>query len=337
MNSPTSLDPVFLPLHPEVERMRARWDTMPSLSALRRALNGVPEEVVADYIRVLAREAVGTGEAERCVNTLRRMDAVLERSATDAVADVRAVMNQVLTAVLIEMGRLDEAMVTAAMTLSILSATPKRKDLMFSRTLALTLYDLSLLRVKRNEYRHAERQISKALKLFDRLSKLDPGRFGSAVVMALDASTSIYRSRVEQVNLLAHYQVAATTYLELAKAGGEDAVTRLVTSLENEGRTLASMGRYRESVQFFTRALKYLGKIESEFGERQLTLSVDLGEALLNMNATRDKGVHLLNTMLHKASRLGAAEQHSRITNILLNAKSRNLDILGLWHKIFPK
>ena len=337
MNSPTSLDPVFLPLHPEVERMRAEWDAMPSLSALRRALNGVSEEIVADYVRALARDSVNAGEADRCVNTLRRIDAVLERSAADNGVDVRAVMNQILTAVLIEAGRFDEALATAATTLSILSATPKRKDLMFSRTLALTLYDLSLLRVKRNEYRYAERQIAKALKLLERLSRLDPGRFGSAVVMALDASTSIYRSRVEQVNLLAHYQVAATTYMELAKEGGEDAVVRLVASLEEEGRTLASMGRYREAVQFFTRALKYLGRIEPEFGARQLTLSVDLGEALLNVNATRDKGVHLLNTMLHKASRLGAAEQHSRITNILLNAKSRSLDILGLWHKIFPK
>ena len=77
--------------------------------------------------------------------------------------------------------------------------------------------------------------------------------------------------------------------------------------------------------------------MEPDFSMRQLRLSVDLGEALLQANATRDKGVHLLNTMLHKASRLNAVDEHSRITNILLNAKSRNLDILGLWHKIFPR
>lgn len=332
----TSLDPVFLPLRTEAQRLYdgriAGSDAMPTW----RSLSVEPDEVVADYVRALAHDAVADGATDACVGALRRIDALLEHVG-DKKSDIRAALNQVLTAVLVETGRLDEAMTSAATTLSILSATPKRKDTMFSRTLALTLYDLSLLRVKRNEYRHAERQIAKALKLFERLSRIDPVRFGSAVVMALDASTAIYRSRVEQVNLLAHYQVATTTYLELVRGGAEDAVVRLVASLEDEGRTLARMGRYREAVQFFTRALKYLARIEADFTPRQLALSIDLGEALLNVGVTRDKGVHLLNTMLHKATRLGAADQHVRITNILLNAKSRTLDILGLWHKIFPK
>lgn len=41
--------------------------------------------------------------------------------------------------------------------------------------------------------------------------------------------------------------------------------------------------------------------------------------------------------MLHKATRLGADEQHRRIVGILLNANTRRLDILGLWHKLFPR
>ena len=66
-------------------------------------------------------------------------------------------------------------------------------------------------------------------------------------------------------------------------------------------------------------------------------MSIDLGESLLNVKATRDKGIHLLNTLLHKATKLGAETEHRRIVDILFNAKSRKLDILGIWHKVFPK
>ena len=123
----------------------------------------------------------------------------------------------------------------------------------------------------------------------------------------------------------------------MVNSGIEDATSRLVESLYTEGRTLAQMGRHREAVQYLTRALKYLTKINPIFDLRQLTMSIDLGEALLNVPASRDKGIHLLNTMLHKATKINAGEEHRRIVDILLNAKSRRLDILGIWHKVFPK
>ena len=97
------------------------------------------------------------------------------------------------------------------------------------------------------------------------------------------------------------------------------------------------MNRYREAIHFYTRALKFLTRIESEFSPQQLELSISLGEALIQTKNTRDKGVHLLNTMLHKATKLNAPNEHKRIVNILLNTRNNKLDILGLWHKMFPK
>ena len=55
------------------------------------------------------------------------------------------------------------------------------------------------------------------------------------------------------------------------------------------------------------------------------------------MKTSRDKGIHLLNTMLHKAIKINAEDEHRRIVDILLNAKNQKLDILGFWHKIFPR
>ena len=47
--------------------------------------------------------------------------------------------------------------------------------------------------------------------------------------------------------------------------------------------------------------------------------------------------MHLLNTMLHKATKLNADEQHRRIVEILYNAKHGSTDILSFWHKLFPR
>lgn len=196
---------------------------------------------------------------------------------------------------------------------------------------------MALLHSSRGEYKQAERELEKALKVFERLARINPDRYGPAHILAQTAASSIYRSRLRQANLLAHYQVATTTYLEQVNAGIEDATVHLIESLHTEGRTLAQMGRHREAIQYLSRALKYHTRIAPEMDLAQLAMSIDLGESLLNVKATRDKGIHLLNTLLHKATKLGAETEHRRIVDILFNAKSRKLDILGIWHKVFPK
>lgn len=97
------------------------------------------------------------------------------------------------------------------------------------------------------------------------------------------------------------------------------------------------MSRQREAVQYFTRALRYLTRLEPDFSEKQLSLSVDLGEALLAQKTTREKGIHLLNTMLYKASKLSDDTEHRRIVDILFHARNSDRDIFAFWHKLFPR
>ena len=156
-------------------------------------------------------------------------------------------------------------------------------------------------------------------------------------MMSVNAATQIYRSRERQTAALANAHEATAAYLTDAAAGVEGAAMLLIDSLAQEGRTLAKMSRQREAVQYFTRALKYLAKLQPDFGLQHLELSIDLGEALLEVKATREKGVHLLNTMLHKATKLNADDQHRRIVEILYNAKHGSIDILSFWHKLFPR
>lgn len=334
-----SLEPLFITPTSDIEALRAVARRNPSMAELRHTLADVPFNTAFDFFRAMAIDRIERGEIDKAITLIQETDALLMRSGTDEgkQLDMHAALMQVLTALQIEKDDFSEAVVNAASTLTLLAQEPKRKDEPFLAVLGSLLYDIAYLHAQRSEFKQAERELEKSLKIFERLAKSRPDRYGSAVIMAQNASTSIYRSRVKQVNLLAHYQVATSTYLQMVNSGIADSIERLVESLHTEGKTLAQMGRHREAVQYFTRALKYLTKYNPAFDRRQLEMSINLGESLLNVPASRDKGIHLLNTMLHKATKINATEEHRHIVDILLNAKSRRLDILGLWHKVFPK
>lgn len=334
----TSLDKVFIAVDNQQSlRVLEAYREERGLFALRHELAQASLSTIIDTLRLVAQTMVEDDGISKVTAQMHWLDTLFSRKNSDNVADVLVAIKQVYVALLVEDEKIDLAMNVAAEALTLLAQNARRKDEDFMALLAMLLYDLAQIHCAKKEYKQAEREIAKSMKLLERLSKMKPQRYGSAHIIALNASTSIYRSRVDQANLLAHYQVATSTYLAEVNSGILDATTRLITSLENEGNTLSQMNRYREAIHFYTRALKYLTRIEPEFSLRQLRLSIALGEALIQAKASRDKGVHLLNTMLHKATKLNATADHRRIVEILLNARNNRLDILGLWHKMFPK
>lgn len=295
---------------------------------------------IYDMMRLQVCEMIEAGNSDTVVKRLVRLDEMIEADTEKSthLLNVHAAVKQLLTAVYIETGQNDAALRCAAATLSLLASNPRRKDEPFLSVLASLLYDIAFLHSCRDEYKQAERELEKSMRILDKLARINPGRYGSPYIMALNATTSVYRNRERQAELLAGYQAATNTYLEMVKSGVADATERLIDSLSTEGETLARMGRYREAIQFYMRAIKLLTKVEpSVTTMRQLRLSIELGDAMLHIESMRDKAIHLLNTMLHKATKLNAAEEHRRIVDILAESRTRSLDILGLWHKIFPK
>ncbi|WP_290158845.1 hypothetical protein [uncultured Duncaniella sp.] len=334
-----SLEDVFAKPTTDISSLRALVRRNRSMSELRHAIGEVEFDTAYDFLRSTAIEMVGSGEIDRAIRGLEEIDALITRSGENDhhLLDIHAALMQILTALFIEKDDMESAMSSAASTLTLLSQEAKRKDEPFLQILGALLYDIAFLHTRRKEYKQAERELSKALKIYERLAKTNPERYATPHVMALNATTATYRNRVKQAELLAHYQVATSTYLQLVNSGVSEATGRLVDSIKSEGDTLAQMGRHREAMQYYTRALKYLTKIEPEFTLKQLQLSISLGEAMLRVNAMKEKGIHLLNTMLHKATKINATEEHRQIVDILFNARSSSLDILGLWHKVFPK
>ncbi len=339
---PLSIEPQFI-ADVAGDELKAHHRRLKNAADTAKLLRTLPFNTAYDLMRLALRTRIEKNDIEAAIDLATAIDAIIVPEDADPTElapvdrDLHAMLLQLVTTLQVEADRADDALVTAARLLTLLAAEPKRKDEPFLQTLGALLYDIAYVHNSRGQYKQAERELEKSMKVFERLAKNAPERYASAHILAQNASTQVYRSRVKQVNMLAHNQVATSTYLDMMNEGIEGAADRLIESLASEGRTLAQMGRYREAVQYFSRALKYLTKIEPEMTDRQLELSVDLGEALLNVKVSREKGVHLLNTMLHKATKLGNDAQHRRIVDILLNAKSRRLDILGIWHKVFPK
>ena len=337
--SDETIQPIFIAPSPEADKVKASVDPGMTNSELRDVFAAMPFTTAYDYARGLARALVEEGKGPEAVDRIGRFKDFLADTSGEAtpLGNLHAALAQIHASLLIEAGDTDEAMRSAAYCLNLLAQDPKRRDEPFLSVLAALLYDIARVHTDRGEHRQAEREIEKSAKIYERLARTSPERYGPAHLLAVAAATTAFRSRVRQASMLAHFQAATGAYMEMMTTGVEGAAAKLVESLTHEGQTLARMGRHREAVQYFTRALKYLTRIEPEFTERQLLLSVDLGQSLLSIKANRQKGIHLLNTMLHKAARLNADATHRRIVEILADTRTPSIDILGFWHKIFPR
>lgn len=335
----TSLQPLFLPSSSDISAQMAITEGDINMSDLRHAVAALPFNTAYDFFRAAAHSFVERQEIDKAIDYLLEFDALATRFAEESrtMLDIHAALMQILTAIYLTADMESEALKAAASTLTLMAQEPRRKDEAFLSVLASLLYDIALIHNARDESKQAERAIEKSMKIFERLARLNAARYGSAHLSALNASTQIYKSRIKQSKTLAEHQMATNTYLRQLNEGIEEAGLRLVDSLAAEGRTLAKMGKHREAIQYFSRALKTLTKISPEFNLQQLELSIDLGQSLLTIKASREKGIHLLNTMLYKANKISADDQHRRIVEILLNAKNPDMDIFGFWHKLFPR
>lgn len=333
-----SLEQLFIPVTTDIERLVTLEREGHPMSEIRHATGNVDFRTAYDFMRAVAKEKADAGDTDSAIVRINEIDQLLGRmEESGMVLDTHTALMQILTALHVTKADFDSAMVTAAKALNLLAQSPKRKDEPFLSVLATLLYDIAQIHFARGEFRQAERDIEKSIKIFERLIKLDPERYESAHIVATNAATRITRSRQKQIEMLADFHRSVADTLKLVNSGAEEAMSLLIDSMAREGETLVKMGRQREGIQYYSRALKYLTRIEPDFSERQLRLSIALGEALLQAGTTREKGIHLLNTMLHKATKLRLPEEHRRIVEILVSARERSLDILGIWHKIFPR
>ncbi|MDE6826166.1 MAG: hypothetical protein K2J18_05300 [Paramuribaculum sp.] len=334
-----SLEPLFIPTTSDPGPLADLARDEAALGQVRHAVDSLPFNTVYDFMRSAAREMAQEGLTDKAISYIGAFDEMFTRAGDPdrQSLDYHAALMQIKGALQYRAGQTDEALATAAMTLQLLAQEPKRKDEPFLSVLASLLYDIALIQNERGEYKQAERSLEKSTRLFERLARIDAARYSAPHLLAMSATTKVYRSRSKQAEALTALHQQTESYMEQTEEGAEDAAMKLIDILAEEGRTLAKMGRHREAIQFLSRAIRMLTRLEPELSERGLGISVDLGISLLTQKSTRDKGIHLLNTMMHKATKLRADEEYQRISDALSHDKEGTFNILSIWHKIFPR
>lgn len=196
------------------------------------------------------------------------------------------------------------------------------------------LYNLARVHHIVGENIKAEKELMKAQKLLEKLAKSNKLRFGASIINAIEASTTIFNSRLKQMNVLAHYQVATDLYLDKAHKGITQAIHDLVDSLQKEGDLHLKIGNYRDAVKYYTKALRYQKKVTPKMGERELRISINMGRALLHITTRQSTGEQLLRSLLPLAERLDALNEKNEI-QALLEHKGKTFDFMAFLKKMF--
>ena len=208
----------------------------------------------------------------------------------------------------------------------------------FNAIVAALLLNLALAHHQMGDNSRAAKELTKAQQLLERLAKRNEARFSAMLLMAVEASTEVIKSKTKQMNVLAYYQSASELYMSELNSGGSNdtrtALSNLVDTLGKEGDIMLEMGNGRNAVKYYTKALRYQKKLGEKMGHRDLQLSIGLAKALMRLINRRAAAEQLLRSMLPLAQRLDATAEAHEIQE-LLNNKNKNVNIMTLLKSIF--
>ena len=241
-------------------------------------------------------------------------------------------------ALLIDSGNPSLSLGAAENALLVLSDHQGKKTEDFNAIVAALLYNLALAHHDMGDNSRAAKELTKAQQLLERLTKRNEARFSAMLLMAVEASTEVIKSKTKQMNVLAHYQSASELYMSELNSGDANAtrtaMSNLVDTLGKEGDIMLEMGNGRNAVKYYTKALRYQKKLGEKMGERDLRLSIGLAKALMRLINRRAAAEQLLRSLLPLAKRLDATAEVNEIQE-LLNNKNKNVNIMTLLKSIF--
>ena len=241
-------------------------------------------------------------------------------------------------ALLIDNGNPSLSLGAAENALLVLSGHLGKKTEDFNAIVASLLLYLAIAHHDMGDNSRAAKELTKAQQLLERLTKRNDTRFSALLLMAVEASTEVIKSKTKQMNVLAHYQSASELYMSELDSGDANAtrtaMSNLVDTLGKEGDIMLEMGNGRNAVKYYTKALRYQKKLGEKMGERELHLSIGLAKALMRLINRRAAAEQLLRSLLPLAQRLDATSEVHEIED-LLNNKNKNVNIMTLLKSIF--
>ena len=241
-------------------------------------------------------------------------------------------------ALLIDSGNPSLSLGAAENALLVLSEHQGKKTEDFNAIVASLLFNLALAHHDMGDNSRAAKELTKAQQILERLAKRNETRFSALLLMAVEASTEVIKSKTKQMNVLAHYQSASELYMSELNSGDANAtrtaMSNLVDTLGKEGDIMLEMGNGRNAVKYYTKALRYQKKLGDKMGHRDLQLSIGLAKALMRLINRRAAAEQLLRSLLPLAQRLDATAEVHEIQD-LLNNKNKNMNIMTLLKSIF--
>ena len=239
---------------------------------------------------------------------------------------------------LIDGGNPSLSLGAAENTLLVLSNHQGKKTEDFNAIVASLLFNLALAHHDMGDNSRATKELTKAQQILERLAKRNEARFSALLLMAVEASTEVIKSKTKQMNVLAHYQTASELFMSELNSGDANAtrvaMSNLIDTLGKEGDIMLEMGNSRNAVKYYTKALRYQKKLGEKMGPRDLRLSIGLAKALMRLINRRAAAEQLLRSLLPLAQRLDATAEASEIQD-LLNNKNKNMNIMTLLKSIF--
>ncbi len=239
---------------------------------------------------------------------------------------------------LIDGGNPSLSLGAAENTLLVLSNHQGKKTEDFNAIVASLLFNLALAHHDMGDNSRATKELTKAQQILERLAKRNETRFSALLLMAVEASTEVIKSKTKQMNVLAHYQTASELFMSELNSGDANAtraaMSNLIDTLGKEGDIMLEMGNSRNAVKYYTKALRYQKKLGEKMGLRDLQLSIGLAKALMRLINRRAAAEQLLRSLLPLAQRLDATTEVYEIQD-LLNNKNKNVNIMTLLKSIF--
>ena len=241
-------------------------------------------------------------------------------------------------ALLIDGGNPSLSLGAAENALLVLSEHQGKKNEDFNAIVASLLFNLAWAHHDMGDNSRAAKELTKAQQILERLAKRNEARFSALLLMAVEASTEVIKSKTKQMNVLAHYQSASELYMSELNSGDANAtrtaMSNLVDTLGKQGDIMLEMGNGRNAVKYYTKALRYQKKLGDKMGLRDLQLSIGLAKALMRLINRRAAAEQLLRSLLPLAQRLEATAEVHEIQD-LLNNKNKNVNIMTLLKSIF--
>ncbi|MDE5814288.1 MAG: hypothetical protein K2H72_08385 [Muribaculaceae bacterium] len=234
-----------------------------------------------------------------------------ERPEAEVLANVVAARLEISR--LIEAEKYMEALERTISALQRLKDFSDHENEEFKALLVALIFDLAEIHYELKDFKRSEKELDALFKVLDPLLAKNPDRFGRLHILAMELSTRILRSKKKTIDMLARQQMHVDALTEKVNAGINSATDRLVDSLCNVGRLLASSGDYREAMKFFSEAIRISKKRTGKVNKKEIKMTAEMAEIMIRVKSMRPRAERLLDAVLPHAIAQGEAELEQEI------------------------